>query len=86
MDRMTAEDFVADFERVRRLAQHVPVIIENEDGNSLVLISAGAYARLAALDTRRVYRPNELPDDLREALERADAPAWTSRFDSEVDG
>ena len=49
----------------------------------LVLVSVEEFARLKALDTRKAYRPAELPDDILEALERAEPPAWTEKFNSE---
>ena len=86
MNRVTSTEFLDGFERYRELARREPVVITDQGRDTHVLLSASAFARLSALDTRRVYRAADLPDDLLEALERAHAPAWTARYDDEVEG
>jgi prevent-host-death family protein len=86
MERVASANFPEEFGRYSEVAQREPVVITDHGRDSLVLLSASEFARLAALDTRRVYHPAELPDDLREALERAEAPDWTTQYDHEVDG
>lgn len=86
MERVTTAEFPEEFGRYREVARREPVVITDQGRDSLVLLSASEFARLSALDTRTVYHPADLPDDLREALETAEAPEWTARYDHEVDG
>lgn len=85
MDRVSSAEVAKRFGLYGEIAQREPVVITNHGRDSLVLLSAAEFTRLKSLDTRRVYRPADLPPDLREALETAEAPAWTARYDHEVD-
>jgi hypothetical protein len=50
-----------------------------------VLLSADAYERLRALDTRRAYPVSDLPDDITKAILEANAPAASMMFDREIE-
>jgi prevent-host-death family protein len=86
MVKVTAAEFQKHFGRYKDAAQREPVIVTSHGRESLVVLSVEDYRRLEALDTRRAYHPAELPDDLKDALDVAEAPAWTARFDPEVNG
>ena len=52
---------------------------------SLVVLSAGEFRRLKALDARQALYAWELPEDLAEALDESQPPAFTAQFDHELD-
>lgn len=83
MVKVTSAEAQKQFGRYGEIAQREPVSITNHGRESLVLLSAAEYARLKALDTRKAHYAWELPDDLLKALDEAEAPAWTARFDGE---
>ncbi len=85
MIRVRLRRFRADPGKYLSRARRRPVRITGGVGDDLVLLSIGEYERLKSFDTRRVYRPADLPDDLRAALEVAKAPAWTARYNHEVE-
>jgi len=86
MVKVSAADFQKHFGRYKETAQREPVIGTSHGRGSLVVLSVEDYLRLEALDTRRAYHPADLPDDLKGSLDDAAAPAWTARFDPEVNG
>ena len=83
MARVTSSELERDFDRYGELAEREPVTITKNGHDRLVLVSVEEFARLKALDTRKAYHPSELPDDILEALERAEPPTWTEKFNSE---
>jgi PHD/YefM family antitoxin component YafN of YafNO toxin-antitoxin module len=83
--RVSSSEFLKSYGALSRRAQREPVTITNHGQDSLVLISAEEFKRLKALDTRRAYYPWELPEELKQALEEAEPPAWTAQFDHELD-
>jgi hypothetical protein len=86
LPRVSSSEFLKSYGALSRRAQREPVTITNHGQDSLVLISAEEFRRLKALDTRRAYYAWELPDELKQALEKAEPPAWTARYDHELDG
>jgi PHD/YefM family antitoxin component YafN of YafNO toxin-antitoxin module len=46
----------------------------------MVVLSADEYKRLKLMDTRQTYAMRDLPDDLADALENAEPPAWTAEL------
>lgn len=85
MERVSTEEFAADVDRYSAAAENRPLMLTKEGNDTLALLSVSEYARLRSLDTRRVLRPEDLPDYLVDALERAEAPDWTARFDHEIE-
>jgi prevent-host-death family protein len=85
MVRVTSAEVQKQFGRYGEIAQHEPVSITDHGRDSLVLLSADEFERLKALDERKAFYAWELPDDLAAALEKAEAPGWTSRYDTELD-
>lgn len=83
--RVSSSEFLKSYGALSRRAQREPVTITNHGQDSLVLISAEEFKRLKSLDTRRAYHPWELPEELKQALEEAEPPAWTAQFDHELD-
>ena len=83
--RVTSSEFIKSYGALSRRAQREPVTITNHGQDSLVLISAEEFQRLKALDTRRAFYPWELPEELKQALEEAEPPAWTAKYDHELD-
>ena len=77
---VTAATLTKQFGRWRDLAQREPVSITHHGRETLVMISAEEYRRLKALDDRRVYASEELPDDLLAELEKP-----TSRYETDLD-
>ena len=78
MVRITAAEQQKQFGRYAREAQREPVAITHYGQDSLVLISAGEFKRLKALDDRRAYFAWELPEDVARALVRTRADAAAS--------
>ena len=66
-----------NFGHYKELAQRQPVAITSHGRESLVLLSAAEYVRLKALDDRVALHPADLPDDMKAALEAAEAPEAT---------
>lgn len=85
MERVTSADFPKNLGRYQEVAQREPVVITDQGRDSLVLLSASEFARLKSMDTRQAFRAADMPDDLVEALERAKAPSWTAKFNSELE-
>ncbi|MCT8266812.1 type II toxin-antitoxin system Phd/YefM family antitoxin [Afifella sp. JA880] len=84
MIKVTAAELQRQFGRYGDLALKEPVSVRHHGRDSLVVLSAEEYARLKALDTRQAVYPWELPADLREALETAEPPEESQRFNDEV--
>ena len=85
MERVSTEEFASNVDRYSAAAENRPLMLPKDATDSLVLLSFSESARLRSLDTRRMLRPEDLPDYLLDALERAEAPAWTARFDQEIE-
>lgn len=85
MPTVTATDFKERLETFEDTAQTEPVTIVRPGGESLVLISAREYGRLKALDRQGAYFVEDLPDDIKMAIERAEPPEWARQFNHEVD-
>jgi len=62
-----------------------PVSVTHNGRESLVVLSADEFKRLKALDTREALYAWELPQDLADALETAEPPAFTAQFDHELE-
>lgn len=86
MVTITSAELQRNFGRYKEVAQREPIRITSHGRESLVVLSAEEYRRLAALDTRRAYHPADLPPELRDALEETRPPAEATRFDGEVEG
>ena len=83
--RVSSSEFLKSYGALSRRAQREPVTITNHGQDSLVLISAEEFKRLKSLDARRAYYPWELPEELKQALAEAEPPAWTARYNAELD-
>ena len=83
MVTIAAAELQEKFGRHRDTALKEPVSVTHEGRESLVILSADDYRRLKSLDTRQAVYPWELPDDLAQALETAEPPAFTVQFDHE---
>ena len=86
MVTISSAELQKNFGRYKEAAQREPIRVTSHGRESLVMLSAEEYRRLAALDTRRAYHPADLPPELRDALEAARPPAEAARFDGEVEG
>ena len=84
MVTVTAAELQKQFGRFRDLALREPVSVTHHGRDSLVMLSSDEYNRLKALDTRFAVYPWELPNDLVEALEKSEPPAFTTQFDHEL--
>lgn len=84
MVTVTAAELQKQFGRYREAAIREPVSVTHHGRESLVILSAAEYRRLKALDERRAVHPSELGADLLAALDRAEAPDFTARFDDET--
>ena len=85
MVTITAADLRRQFTRCRELALKEPVSVTHNGRESLVVLSADEFKRLKALDTREALYAWELPQDLADALEAAEPPAFTAQFDHELE-
>ena len=84
MVTITAAELQKQFGRYREIAIREPVSVTHHGRESLVVLSADEYRRLKAMDDRRAYFVDELPDDLKQALNAATPPVATRAFDSEI--
>jgi len=85
MPRVSAAQFQKQFGAYSEAAQREPVTITKHGRDSLVLMSAEAYERFKAFDTREAYSTDNLPPDLAEAILHATVPEWTAKYDHEMD-
>ena len=85
MVTVKSADLRRQFTRYRELALKEPVSVTYNGQESLVVLSADEFKRLKALDTRQALYAWELPADLAKALETAEPPAFTAKFDHELD-
>ncbi|WP_442582294.1 type II toxin-antitoxin system Phd/YefM family antitoxin [Mesorhizobium sp. ASY16-5R] len=70
MVTITAAELQNHFGRYRDLAQKEPVSVTHHGRESVVLMSAEEFRRLKAFDTRQVFYPQELPEDVLAELEK----------------
>ncbi|MGB7740788.1 MAG: type II toxin-antitoxin system Phd/YefM family antitoxin [Steroidobacteraceae bacterium] len=73
MVRVTATEFAKNFGRYREEAQREPVAITSHGRTSGYFVSPHEYAELERLraNERRVYRIEELPENIVEAISEA---------------
>jgi prevent-host-death family protein len=83
MVTITAAELQKQFGRYREIAIREPVSVTHHGRESLVVMSADEFKRLKAFDTRKAYFPYELPEDLKQALETAEPPAFTEAFNED---
>jgi prevent-host-death family protein len=81
--RVSARQFHRSIGEISKRARGEPVIITNQGGDDLVLLSAREYERLQRGD-RRVHLTAELPDDLLELVERAEMDRRHNHLDAEL--
>ena len=81
---VSSGEFLKSYGRVSETALREPVSITSHGRERLVLISAEEYRRLKVNDRQPLY-PWELDDAGIAALEAAQAPVDTKRFDAEVE-
>lgn len=74
MVRVTATEFAKNFGRYREEAQREPVAITSHGRTSGYFVSAYEYAELVRLRAfeRRVYRIEELPENIVQAITEAE--------------
>jgi prevent-host-death family protein len=70
MVTITAAELQKQFGRYRDLALREPVSVTHHGRESIVVMSADEYKRLKALDTRQVFYPHELPDEILAELDK----------------
>ena len=70
MVTITAAELQNHFGRYRDLAQKEPVSVTHHGRESVVLMSAEEFKRLKAFDTRQVFYPHKLPEDILAELEK----------------
>jgi PHD/YefM family antitoxin component YafN of YafNO toxin-antitoxin module len=85
MATVTSTEFQKNVGLYNDMAQREPVIITKQKRESLVVLSFDEYSRLKMMDTRRAFLVSEMPDDLIDALEKAEPPEWTAMYDAEMD-
>jgi PHD/YefM family antitoxin component YafN of YafNO toxin-antitoxin module len=84
MVTITSAELQKQFGRYREMALKEPVSVTHHGRKSLVVMAVDEFERLKALDTRQAFYPWELPEDIKQALETAEPPAWTAQFDHEL--
>ncbi|MEP3280479.1 MAG: type II toxin-antitoxin system Phd/YefM family antitoxin [Stappiaceae bacterium] len=85
MTTVTSAELQKNFGRYGEIAQREPVMVTNHGRESLVLLSADAYRRLATLDTRTVVAAGELSPEALVALRSDDIDPECAKFDHEMD-
>ena len=81
---ISSAEFLKAYGRMVETAQREPVTITSHGRERLVLLSAEEYRRLKQND-RAALHPWELTDDDIRALEVAEPPAASGRFDHEAE-
>lgn len=81
--RISARQFHRAIGAISKRARGEPVIITNQGGDDLVLLSAREYERLQRGD-RRVHLAAEFPDDLLELVEAARMDERHNHLDAEL--
>ena len=81
--RISAREFHRAIGAVSKRAREEPVIITNQGGDDLVLLSAREYERLQRGD-RRVHLTAEFPDDLLDLVEQARMDKRHDHLDAEL--
>ena len=81
---VSSAEFLKAYGRVTETALREPVSITSHGRERLVLLSAVEYRRLKEND-RRALKPWELDAETLHALELAEPPAETARFDVEIE-
>ena len=80
--RVSTTEFIKQFGELADKALTEPVTITKNGRDRLVVLSAPEYARLKRRD-RQVYRTGEMPQDLIDAIAKAEPPAEAYAFDHE---
>jgi len=86
MTTVTSAELQKNFGRYGEIARREPVMVTNHGRESLVLLSADAYQRLTALDTRKVVLAGELSPEAVAALRVDDIDPKCAKYDHEMDG
>lgn len=86
MVKVTSAEMQKQFGLYREIAIREAVTVTHHGRDSLVLISAGEYARLKALDEAQSLFIEELDDEAVAALQTAKAPGFTKDFNDEFQG
>ena len=81
---VSSGEFLKAYGRMTETALREPVSITSHGRERLVLISADEYRRLKTNDRQPLY-PWEMDDAMIAALETAQAPEETKRFDNEIE-
>jgi prevent-host-death family protein len=84
-ESITSTEFQNRAGRYLDAAAKAPVFITRYDRPVRVLIDIDEYERLKALDTRQAYRVEDITEDLAPALMTAEPPAWTDRYNHELE-
>jgi prevent-host-death family protein len=82
--KVTSAEFIKNYGQLADKALSEPVTITRNGHERLVLISVNEYARLKRRD-RHVYRIDDLPAELVDAIRAAEPPAEALAFDHEYD-
>lgn len=85
MGKATAAEFAKNFGQYADKALVEPVTITKHGRDHLVLLSADEYARLMRRD-RQVYRVEDLPDDLVQAIREVEPPAEAHAVERKLAG
>ena len=81
---VSSGEFLKAYGRMTETALREPVSITSHGRERLVLISADEYRRLKTNDRQALY-PWEMDDAMIAALETAQVPEETKRFDHEIE-
>jgi PHD/YefM family antitoxin component YafN of YafNO toxin-antitoxin module len=82
--RVSTEEFIKDFSSFAARALTEPVIITQNGGDQLVVLSVEEYWRLKRRD-RKVYRAEDIPDELVTAIASAEAPPESWAVEREIE-
>jgi len=85
MGKATSAEFAKNFGQFADKALVEPVTITKHGRDHLVLLSADEYARLKRRD-RQVYRVEDLPDDLVQAIQNVEPPSEAFEVERKLAG
>jgi prevent-host-death family protein len=84
MVKVSSAEFQKNFGRYQDIALTQPVTVTRNGRDRTVIISAEEYHRLKRRDRRVMGLGDFTPEDIA-AIERADPPSESARFDHELD-
>jgi len=81
--RVSAAGFIADFDAMTERARTEPLTITKDGGDWLAVLAVEEFERLKRRE-RRVYRAENIPDDLADAIASTEPPPEAHAAELEI--